>query len=59
MGANSTQAVGLLIFLLAGVALAVGIALGGSFPLIILALVLLAASAGVLLRIKSREHEET
>ena len=58
MGANSTQAVGLLIFLLAAVALAAGLALGGNFLLIVLTLVLLAAAVGILLQVKSREREE-
>ena len=57
MGANSTQAVGLSVFLLAAVALAVSLAQGGNLLFVVLAFVLLAASAGVLLKIKSREHE--
>jgi hypothetical protein len=58
MGANSTQAVGLLIFLLAAVALAAGLALGGSFLLIVLTLVLLAVAVGILLQVKSRGPDE-
>ena len=58
MGANSTQALGITIFLLAFVLLGAAFAMGGSVLLILLAVVALAASVAVFLKAKPLEHLE-
>lgn len=58
MGANSTQAAGVLIFLLAFVILAAAMAAGGNLFLILTAVAALAVAAGIFLRAKSWEREE-
>ncbi len=58
MGANRTQALGVAVFLLAFVIIAAGMALGGSLPLILIGLGLLAVSFGFSLRAKPWEQVE-
>ena len=58
MGANPTQAQGLILFLIAFVLLAGGFATGGSFMYIAGGLALLAVSCGVLMKCKPWEHRE-
>jgi len=58
MGANSTQAVGVLVFLLAAVILAAGMAAGGSLGLILLSLVPLGVSVLVFRKARPWEHHE-
>jgi hypothetical protein len=57
MGANSTQAVGVTIFLLGFTALPVGIATG-KVIYYLLAVALVAVSAGIFLKCKPLEHAE-
>lgn len=57
MGANSTQAVGVLLFLLGFTALPVGL-LRGSVVFYILAIVLVGLSVGVFLKCKPLENAE-
>jgi hypothetical protein len=58
MGANPTQALAFLLFLIAFVLFAAGLFNGGSILLIILGLVALAASVAVFLKAKPLEHIE-
>ena len=58
MGANSTQAAGLLVFLLAFVVLAADLACGGNPVLTALGLGMLGLSAGIFLRARPWEHQE-
>ena len=58
MGANTTQALGVSVFLIAFVLISAGMAMGGSLVLILLGLVLLAVSMGILLKAKPWEHME-
>jgi hypothetical protein len=57
MGANSTQAVGVTLFLLGFTALPVGIVRGGAVYYL-LALALLGISVGIFLKCKPLEHAE-
>ena len=59
MGANTTQALGVSVFLIAFVLISAGMAMGGSLVLILLGLVLLAVSMGILLKAKPLEHLES
>ena len=59
MGANSTQALGLAVFLIAFVIISAALAMGGSLPLIVLGIVLMAVSFGILLKAKPWEHLES
>lgn len=58
MGANSTQALGVTLFLLSFVVMAGAMAMGGNLPLLLLSLVILAVSGGVFLRAKPWEERE-
>jgi hypothetical protein len=58
MGSNSTQALGVIVFVLAFVMMAAGAALGGNLLLILLAVALLAASVGIFLNVKPWENRE-
>ncbi len=58
MGSNSTQALGVTIFLASFVLIAAGMAMGGSVFLILAGLVLLGISMAVFLKAKPLEHEE-
>jgi hypothetical protein len=58
MGANSTQAVGVTVFLLSFTLLSVGIARGGVFYYLF-ALVLLGVSLAILMKCKPLENAET
>jgi VIT1/CCC1 family predicted Fe2+/Mn2+ transporter len=58
MGANSTQALGVTIFLIAFTILAGAMAAGGSVILTVIALAGLAISAGILIKAKPWEHQE-
>jgi hypothetical protein len=58
MGANSTQAVGVTVFLLSFTLLSVGIARGGVFYYLF-ALVLLSVSLAILMKCKPLENAET
>ena len=57
MGANTTQAAGLLVFLLAFTCLAAGLA-GGGFILLVLAVAMLAGSAFLFMKCKPWEHQD-
>ena len=57
MGANTTQAGGVLIFLVAFVLLAAGLA-GGRTVLLLVGLLVLGVSAALFLRCKPWEHQE-
>lgn len=58
MGSNSTQALGVTIFLASFVLIAAGMAMGGRVFLILAGLVLLGISMAVFLKAKPLEHEE-
>jgi hypothetical protein len=58
MGANSRQALGVALFLAAFVVLAAAMAARGSAVLLLIALVALAASAGIFMKVKPWEHQE-
>lgn len=58
MGANSTQAFAVLLFLAGFVILAAGMSMGGSTPLMFFALFFLAGSAWLFLRARPWEHQE-
>jgi hypothetical protein len=58
MGANSTQAQALTLFLLAFVLIAAGLASGGSILYILIGLALLAASCGLFMKCKPWEQRE-
>ena len=58
MGANPTQGTGVLIFLVAFVIVAVGMAAGGSVLAFLIGAVVLAAACAVLMRCKPWEHQE-
>ena len=58
MGSNPTQAFGFLLFLMAFVFLAAGLALDGGFLLFFIALALLTASFGSFLKCKPWENQE-
>ena len=55
MGSNPKQALGLVLFLVAFTVIAAGMA-GGGIMVLLIGLVLLAASLGVLLKAKPLEH---
>ncbi len=57
MGSNPTQAWGLILFLVAWVVIAAGMA-GGGILVLLVGIALLAASFGVLLKAKPLEHME-
>ncbi len=58
MGANSTQAQALALFLLAFVLIAAGLASGGNILYILIGLALLAASCGLFMKCKPWEQRE-
>jgi hypothetical protein len=58
MGANPTQAVGVVAFILGFVLLAAGMFLGGSILVILAGLAVLTASAVIFRRAKPWEHQE-
>ena len=58
MGANPTQAQGIVLFFLAFILLASAFAAGGSFLFIIGGLALLAGSCALLIKCKPWEHRE-
>ena len=58
MGANPTQAQGLIVFIIAFVLLAGGLAAGGSLLYILGGLALLAVSCGLFMKCKPWEHRE-
>ncbi len=58
MGANPTQAQGILLFLIAFTLIAAGLAAGGSIMYIAGGLVLLALSCGLFMKAKPWEHRE-
>lgn len=58
MGTNNTQALGVSVFLLAFVMIALGMSLGGSLPLLLGGVVLLGISGVVFLRAKPWEEED-
>ena len=58
MGANPTQALAFLVFLLAFVMIAAGLFTGGSVVLLLLGLLLLGVSAAIYLKAKPLEHLE-
>ncbi len=58
MGANSTQAQALTLFLLAFVLIAAGLASGGNILYILIGLALLAASCGLFMKCKPWEQRE-
>jgi hypothetical protein len=59
MGANPTQAQAIVLFFLAFVLIAAGLAAGGSILYILIGLALLAASCGLFLKAKPWEHRES
>jgi hypothetical protein len=58
MGSNPTQAQGVVLFFLAFVLIAAGLASGGSLMYILIGLALLAASCGLFMKCKPWEHRE-
>ena len=58
MGANPTQAQGLVLFLLAFILIAAGLAAGGSLMYILIGLALLAGACGLFMKCKPWEHRE-
>ena len=58
MGANPTQAQGIVLFLLAFVLIAAGLASGGSILYIVIGLALLAGSCGLFMKCKPWENRE-
>jgi hypothetical protein len=58
MGANPTQALALLVFLVAFVAIAAALFSGGSILLFVLGFVLLGVSTAIFLKAKPLEHSE-
>ena len=58
MGANPTQAQGVVLFFLAFVLIAAGLAAGGSIMYILIGLAVLAASCGLFMKCKPWEHRE-
>jgi hypothetical protein len=58
MGANPTQAYGLILFIIAFVLLAGGFAAGGNFMYILVGLAVLAASCGLFMKCKPLEQRE-
>ena len=58
MGANPTQAQGVLLFLLGFVVIAAGLADGGNILYIVIGLALLAAACGLFMKCKPWEHRE-
>lgn len=58
MGANPTQAQGLVLFIVAFVLIAAGFASGGSILYIVIGLALLAAACGLFMKCKPWEHRE-
>jgi hypothetical protein len=58
MGANSTQALGVAVFLIAFVLISAGMAMGGSLALTVLGLASIAVSMGILRKAKPWEHKE-
>ncbi len=58
MGANSTQALGVTLFLLAFVVMAAAMAMGGNLALLLTSVAILAVSAGILLKAKPWEELE-
>jgi hypothetical protein len=58
MGANPTQALALLVFLVGSILLAAGLRVGGSIPLIIVGIVVTAASIPIFLMAKRIQTAE-
>jgi hypothetical protein len=58
MGANSTQAQGVALFLLAFVAIAAGLAADINYLYVLIGLALLAGSVGLFVKCKPWEHNE-
>ena len=58
MGANPTQAYGLIVFIIAFVLIAGGFAAGGNFMYIVVGIAALAASCAILMKCKPWEHNE-
>ena len=58
MGANPTQAQGIVLFFVAVTAIAAGLATGGNVLYIVIGLALLAASCGLFMRAKPWEHRD-
>ena len=56
MGANPTQALGVLVFLTGGILFAAGIASGGSVLLLLLALVAIGAAVAIFRKAKPLEN---
>lgn len=57
MGANPTQAIGVLLFFTGSTLIAIGAATGGSASAVLLGLTLIAAAAAAFLKCKPWEHE--
>jgi high-affinity Fe2+/Pb2+ permease len=58
MGANSTQALAVIVFLIAFTVMAGAFAMGGNWPLLILSFVILVVAAGIFLKAKPWEEIE-
>jgi hypothetical protein len=58
MGANSTQALGITLFLVAFTVMAAAMAMGGNLPLLLVSIAILAASAGIFRKAKPWEDIE-
>ena len=58
MGANPTQAQGVILFFVAFVLIAAGLASGGNLMYILIGLALLAASGGLFMKCKPWENRE-
>ncbi|MGA2327022.1 MAG: hypothetical protein ABSH05_12130 [Bryobacteraceae bacterium] len=58
MGANPTQALGIVVFLLSFVVMAGSFAMGGNLALLLISIVILVLSAGILLKAKPWEEME-
>ena len=58
MGANPTQAQGIVLFFVAFAAIAAGLATGGNILYIVIGLALLAASCGLFMKAKPWEHRD-
>jgi hypothetical protein len=58
MGANPTQAIAIVLFFVAFLAIATGLAAGGNLIAFIVGAALLAASAALFLKAKPWEHQE-
>ena len=58
MGANSTQALGITLFLVSFTVMAAAMAMGGNLPLLLVSIAILAASAGIFRKAKPWEDLE-